>query len=280
MSAGDLLKRTSLRRPSKQTNGIELLEAQLRRLGVAPEGAEVEEWEGRLQHGRNAAIAALGVWNDLRANFRAQNFALLRHCLEQRRVLLLQRAGVEWRALDDDGHSILVDGREKAKETADLVAAAFPGDRYRGLRPNVESWIGLRNRVANRNLPTLDAIVIPQGQAGLLNLEAVLAEHFGAEYLLAEFPSVPLQLSGFGDPGVLASVRKLQAGLPLDVQAFLAEQAQLNQQLLDDAMLRVTFLPVGPRSVAALTWSLTSSSLERSQRSWAKPSRSTPSFPK
>jgi hypothetical protein len=196
-------------------------------------------------------MAALRVWNDPMATFRAQNFALLFVTAWNSVALaLLQRAGREWRALDDDGHPILVEGREKAKETADLVAVALPGDRYRGLRRNVEFWIGLRNRVAHRNLPTLDAIVIPQAQAGLLNLEAVLAEHFGTEYLLAEFLSVPLQLSGFRDPGVLASVRKLQASLPLDVQVFLAEQAQQNQHLLDDAtyMRRVTFLPVVPAS--------------------------------
>jgi hypothetical protein len=121
--------------PSKQTNRIELLEAQLRRLGVAPEGAEVEEWEGQLQHGRDAAIASLRVWNDPTASFRAQTFALLFVTAWNSVALaLLKWAGKEWRALDDDGHPILVEGREKAKETADLVTGALPGDRYRGLR--------------------------------------------------------------------------------------------------------------------------------------------------
>jgi len=114
----------------------------------------------------------------------------------------------------------------------------------------VEFWIGLRNQVAHRNLPALDTVVIPQAQAGLLNLEGVLEEQFGSDYLLAEFLSVPLQLSGFRDPSVLASVKQLQAGLPLDVQAYLAGQTELNQQLIDDPtyMLRVTFLPTVPTS--------------------------------
>src|SRR5437016_5247255 len=163
--------------PSRQTNRIETLEAQLRRLGVAPVGAELEEWEAQLQHGRNAAVAALRVWNDPVATFRTQNFALLFVTSWNSIALaLLQREGREWQALDEDGQPVMIGGREKAQETGDLVAQALPDDRHRGLRQNVEFWIGLRNQVAHRNLPALDTVVIPQAQAGLLNLEGVLEE--------------------------------------------------------------------------------------------------------
>ena len=237
--------------PSKQTDRIEVLEGQLRRLGVAPDGVVLDDWESQLQHGRNAALSALRVWNDPTATFRTQNFALLFVTAWNSVALaLLLRDGGEWRALTEDGAPLLIDGREKAKEPSELVAAALPGSRYEGLRRNVGFWIGLRNRVAHRDLPALDAVVIPQAQAGLLNLEAVIAEHFGNDYLLAERLSVPLQLSGFRDPGVLASVKKLQASLPLDVQTYLAGQAESNEQLTNDPtyMLRVTFLPVVPTS--------------------------------
>ncbi len=238
-------------RPSRQTNRIDLLEAQLRRLGVAPQGQDLDEWEAQLQHGRHAAMAALRAWNDPTASFRSQSFALLFVTAWNSVALaLLQQSGREWRELDNSGRPVCIDGRDRAKETGDLVAAAFSGERYHGLRRNVEFWIGLRNQVAHRNLPALDAVVIPQAQAGLVNLEAVLDEHFGKEYLLADVLSVPLQLSGFRDPGVLASVKKLQGSLPLDVQNYLAGQSQLNDELLDDAtyMLRVTFLPMVPAS--------------------------------
>lgn len=237
--------------PSKQTDRIGVLEGQLRRLGVAPDGVVLDDWESQLQHGRNAAISALRTWNDPTATFRTQNFALLFVTAWNSVALaLLLRDGGEWRTLTEDGAPVLIDGREKAKEPGELVAAALPGSRYEGLRRNVGFWIGLRNRVAHRDLPALDAVVIPQSQAGLLNLEAVIAEHFGNDYLLAERLSVPLQLSGFRDPGVLASVKKLQASLPLDVQTYLTGQAETNEQLTNDPtyMLRVTFLPVVPTS--------------------------------
>jgi hypothetical protein len=96
----------------------------------------------------------------------------------------------------------------------------------------------------------LDAAVIPQAQAGLLNLEGVLSEEFGEDYLLSEHLTVPLQLSGFRDPGVLAFLKKLQAALPLDVQTYLTESAARDEELLDHPgyALRVAFVPVVPPS--------------------------------
>lgn len=238
-------------RPSKQTDRISELESQLRRIGVAPRGTTLADWEAQLHHGRHAALAALRVWNDPTASFRTESFALLLVAAwNSVAIAILQCAGDEWRELGVDGEPKLVHGRERARETVELVADALPGEVNLGLRRNVEFWIGLRNQVAHRHLPALDAAVIPQAQAGLLNLENVLEQHFGEDFLLAEHLSVPLQLSGFRDPGVLASIKKLQARLPLDVQAYLNHATELNEGLLDDPsyMLRVTLLPAVPSS--------------------------------
>lgn len=238
-------------RPSKQTDRIELLEGQLRRLGVAPHGKEFEEWELQLHHGRHAALAALRGWNDPTGLFRTETFAVLFVAAwNSIAIALLQRAGEEWRELDETRTPRIVDGQERARDTWDLIDSALPGDTHLGLRRNIEFWIGLRNHVAHHHLPALDAAVIPQAQAGLLNFEGILADHFGKDFLLGDSLSVPLQLSGFRDPGVLASLKKLQASLPLNVQNYLAQAAERNQDLLEDPsyMLRVTFLPTVPAS--------------------------------
>lgn len=183
--------------------------------------------------------------------FRTEAFALLFVAAWNSLALaILQRAGLEWRQLDDAGAPKSADGRERTKETRELIEAAFSGDHHRGLRRNVEFWIGLRNHVAHRHLPALDVAVIPHAQAGLLNLEGVLSEHFGEDFTLSEALTVPLQLAGFRDPGVLASLKRLQASLPLDVQNYLVQAANENEDLLEDPsyMLRVTFLPVVPSS--------------------------------
>lgn len=238
-------------KPSRQTDRIADLEAQLRRHGLVPDGRDLDEWEQQLDHGRHAALAALRVWNDPTATFRTESFALLFVTAWNSIALAaLQRAGENWRDLDESGAPRVVDGRERALETAELIALTFDGDRYLGLRRNIGFWIGLRNQVAHRHLPALDVATIPQAQAGLLNLEGVLDEHFGPDFVLGSALSVPLQLTGFRDPGVLSSVKKLQASLPLDVQNYLNDQAALNADLIEDPayMLRVTFVPTVPAS--------------------------------
>lgn len=73
---------------------------------------------------------------------------------------------------------------------------------------------------------------------------------FGAEYGLGDKLSVPLQLSGFRDPDVLGSLKKLQASLPLDVQAALDRAYDAPADLLADPsyMMRVAFIPAVPAS--------------------------------
>ncbi len=166
-------------------------------------------------------------------------------------IAIVQRAKGEWRKVNEDGSIKLTRaGAEQSRETSDLIGEAFPGLENAGLRANVQFWIDLRNSVAHRHLPALDVSVIPYAQAGLLNIETMLHDTFGSEYALAENLIVPLQLSGFRDPGVLASRRALQASLPVDVQAVLSKADSVSPELLTDEtfVMRVAFVPVVPAS--------------------------------
>ena len=88
-------------KPSRQTDRIGDLEAQLRRLGYTPDGRVLDEWEQQLDHGRHAALGALRAWNDPTATFRTETFALLFVTAWNSVALaLLQHAGEEWRDLD------------------------------------------------------------------------------------------------------------------------------------------------------------------------------------
>ncbi|HVL38854.1 MAG TPA: DUF3644 domain-containing protein [Fimbriimonadaceae bacterium] len=238
-------------RPSRQTDRIGDLEKQLRQLGHAPAGTEAADWEPQLQHARSAALAALRVWNDPTATFRTGTFALLFvTAWNSLCIAMLQQRNAEWRKVGDKGNATLFEGVEQALSTPELIGDAFPGGGFRGLRENVQDWIELRNSVAHRHLPALDAAVIPLAQAGLLNFETAVAENFPEEYTLANQLSVPLQLSGFRDSGVLTSLKRLQASLPLDVQAVLSRVAEASPELLGDDtyMLRVSFIPAVPSS--------------------------------
>lgn len=241
----------STTKPSRQTDRIGELEAAIRRSGRVPPGAKPARWEVQLQHARSAALAALRAWNDPTPVFRTGSFSLLLvTAWNSLAIAILQQGKAEWRELDKSGQPTLFEGMEKSRDTLDLIKQAFPGDASRGLRENIADWVALRNSVAHRHLPALDVAVIPLAQAGLLNFENALESNFGADFLLAEQLSVPLQLSGFRDPGVLSSLKKLQASLPLDVQAILSRAEQSDPDLLSDHtyMLRVAFIPAVPAS--------------------------------
>lgn len=241
----------STTRPSKQTDRIALLEGQLRRLGGLPPGSKIKAWEAQLQHARNAALAALRVWNDPSATFRTGSFSLLFvTAWNSLTIAILQKRQQEWRVLDDKGNPTLFDGLEKSRDTLDLIAQAFPEQGHHGLRENVYDWVQIRNSVAHRHLPALDAAIIPQAQAGLLNFETAISDTFGEDFLIADQLTVPLQLSGFRDPGVLSSLKRLQASLPLEVQAILSRAEKEAPKLLEDPtyMLRVAFIPAVPTS--------------------------------
>ena len=138
-----------------------------------------------------------------------------------------------------------------------MVTDAFPGTERRGLRENVRDWAGLRNTVAHRHLPTLDTAVIPWAQAGLLNFENAVTGEFGEVWALSDQLSVPLQLAGFRNPDIVASLRQLQATLPLDVQAILTRAAEATPELLSIPVTSCgwpSFRQSRPRGVAPTPW--------------------------
>lgn len=240
----------STNKPSKQTDRIGDLERQLRSLGVHPAGVDPTNAEIQLQHSRSACLSALRIWNDPDETFRSGAFSLLFITAWNSLALaVLERDSTDWRKLKD-GEPVLRDGVEQSLDTRELVALAFRDDANRGTRENIRFWLDVRNSVAHRHLPALDISVIPFAQAGLLNFERLLVDEFGEEFKLSERLSVPLQLSGFRDPNVLASRKRAQAALPLDVQAVLSRAAEASPELLADEtfLMRVAFIPVVPPS--------------------------------
>ena len=236
---------------SKLSDRVSDLEEQIRSLGHIPIGAQEERWERQLIHARESCLSALRVWNDPTAPFRTEAFALLLvTAWNALAISILQKGNEEWRDTDESGAPNQIDGVDQALDTRQLVAKAFSDEEHLGLRENLGVWIDLRNSVAHRYLPVLDFVVMPHAQAALLNFENIIVEEFGPSLAIAERLSVPLQLSGFRDPGVLSSRKRLQASLPLDVQLLLARPELDHPALGSDEtfLLRVAFIPVVPAS--------------------------------
>ncbi len=231
---------------SKLSDRVAELETQIRSLGAVPRGAVEHSWERQLQHARESCTAALRIWNDPAASFRTGAFSLLIvTACNALCIAILQKREEEWKAVNTDSDGFNA-GTDRALGTVELLNKAFPDASQHGLRENLKLWINLRNAVAHRCLEALDHCMIPQAQAAVLNFENVVRDEFGSEFGLGEHLSVPLQLSGFRDPGVLASRKKLQASLPPDVQHLLAQPELEHPELLADSTfsLRIAFIPM------------------------------------
>lgn len=236
-------------RQSSQSARIAELEALLRANGISPtEAGDLAEEYRLLAKSRESALAAVRVYNDPLSGFRTETFIVLMiiawNALLQ---AVLERSGVDYYERDDGGAQVLVGGRAKVLETWQLVQRALDADGYRGVRTNLDFFLGLRHQISHRYLPALDAAVTGEAQAMLLNYENLLVARFGEEAALGDRLAVPLQLSGFRSDGSLRSLRKAQAQLPTDVADYLARH---RADVADDVLaspeycLQVFFVPI------------------------------------
>lgn len=236
-------------RKSSQTEHIERLEAILRAHGVSPtEAGDLDEKFRLLAKSRESALAALRVYNDPLAGFRTETFIVLM-VIAWNSLLqaVLERDGTDYYERDDKGKQVLVDGRPRVLDTWSLVQLALPEGHRSAVRSNLDFFLRLRHLIAHRYLPALDAQIIGEAQAMLLNYENLLVEQFGMESALGERLSVPLQLAGFRNKSGLASLRRAQANLPVDVQTFLAHhRKEVPEEVLrsPEYALQIFFVPV------------------------------------
>lgn len=232
---------------SGQSEHIERLEALLRSHGISPTDAgDLAEEYRLLAKSRESALGAIRVYNDPLAGFRTETFIVLMviawNSLFQ---AMLEREGTDYYARDESGRQVLVDGRPKVKETWELAALAIP-DRN-AVAANLDFFLRLRNLIAHRYLPALDVRIVSEAQAMLLNFENLVAEQFSEEAALGQQLAVPLQLSGFRGKEGLASLRKAQSQLPVDVQNFLNQHRdEVPDEVLrsPEYSLRVLFVPI------------------------------------
>ncbi len=234
---------------SHQTSRIEELEGLLRARGVSPTAAgDLAEEYRLLANARESALAAVRIYNDPLAGYRTETFIVLMvgawNSLLQ---AILERSGIDYYQRDESGAQTLIDGRAKVLGTSTLVGLALADDEHRAVRANLDFFLRLRNEIAHRYLPALDAEIAGEAQAMLLNFEELLLAAFGKQAALGEQLAVPLQLSGFRSDGSLASLRRAQARLPVNVSDFLARhRAGVDDEVLTSPKycLQVFFVPV------------------------------------
>lgn len=236
-------------RTSVQSERIAELEEKLRIHGIAPDDPEsVSEDYQLVAACREAALAAIRVYNDPTAGFRTETFTVLMiiawNGLCQ---AMLHRRDIDYFEYDDNGDQVLIDGRPKARDPAWLVGRALEGGDKAAMRANIDFFLGLRNLISHRYLPAVDTAVVSEAQALLLNLEKMLVEQFGTNARLGNRLAVPLQLSEFHETTAMKSIKDLQARLPPDVVDFLdRHRKDLPEDIVrsSEYALQIFFVPV------------------------------------
>lgn len=209
---------------SRQTVELERLGKLLRRHGISPSLAGDLSVEDRLiAKAREAALAAIRLYNDPTAGFRTDGFIVWMiiawNCLLQ---AILERDNVDYLERDDQGNPIEIDGRAKVKGSWELVTLALDSPEHRALRCNIDFFLKLRHLIEHRYIPALDAIVVSEAQAMLLNFETTIVREFGEDACLGAQLVVPLQLSALRTDAQIRSLKELMSLVPVDVMDFLA----------------------------------------------------------
>ncbi len=223
-------------RQSGQTQRIEQLEALLRAHGVSPgDAGDLAEEDRLLAKAREAALAALRIYNDPSAGFRTESFIMMMvvawNSIFQ---AILERDHVDYYERDAGGNAVVIDGRSKVLDTWPLALRAIGEDDNADVRANLDFFLGLRHQIAHRYLPALDTAIVGEAQAMLLNFEDYLVDEFGGQAALGDQLAVPLQLSKFRSSEEREAVRRAQAQLPTDIMDFLAR----HRRDVDEAVLR------------------------------------------
>lgn len=239
----------STERKSVQTLHIEWLESLLRAHGLSPDpSGELSEEFRLLAKAREAALAALRIYNDPTSGFRTESFIVLMivawNSLLQ---AMLERDDLDYFERSEDGEVVKIDGRPKVLDTWQLVILALPGKSGKAIRANLDFFLRLRHQIAHRYLPALDRAIVAEAQSLLLNFETLITEQFGEAAALGDELSVPLQLSRFKEPSRAEALKRAQAQLPVDVMDFLTRhRAEVPDDVLrsPEYALRLFFVPI------------------------------------
>ncbi|WP_420625654.1 DUF3644 domain-containing protein [Candidatus Poriferisodalis sp.] len=229
---------------SRQAQRIEVLERMLRVHGISPSDSDELSVEYLLvAKARESALAALRAFNDPSSGYRTEQFILLM-VIAWNSVMqaILERDGNDYFDRDDEGKVKKVDGRSRVRDTDQLIGLVGEGRMPAAAAENLRHFLRLRNLIAHRYLPALDAPTAGHAQSMLINFEELLVREFGAEAALGDELYLPLQIGKFQREPEL---KRIQAQLPLDVIEFLdQERRDVPEEILGDTRycMRIFFV--------------------------------------
>ena len=152
-----------------------------------------------LSKARDAALAAVEIYNKPAIDFRAGNYIVLMVIAWTALFhAVFYRRGVKpWHELPSVGKRKRykrIDGDVEHWELAECIRQYF-GPNNPPERKNLEFILGLRNKIEHRSMPYLDPALFGECQAMLMNFDDVLVKEFGQKYGLADNLALAIQFS-------------------------------------------------------------------------------------
>jgi hypothetical protein len=196
-----------------------------------------DEVRSHLTKARESALLAVETYNRPGASFRSGGFIVLM-CIAWtamfHAIFFQRKIKPFYRKQSHRRHFELVDGDRKAWELTTCLQE-FWGANNPPAKTNMLFFIGLRNKIEHRSMPSLDISIFGECQALLFNFEDVLVSQFGEKYALNESLSLALQFSRIRSERQDRSIRSLHTSLARNISSYVnAFRSSLSTRVLND----------------------------------------------
>jgi hypothetical protein len=180
-----------------------------------------------LSKARDAALAAVEIYNKPAIDFRAGNYIVLMviawtalfHAIFYRRGIM------PWHQIESAGKRKRykrIDGDVAHWELAECIRQYFLAISSPE-RKNLEFILGLRNKIEHRSMPHLDPTLFGECQAMLMNFDDLLVKEFGPKYGLADKLALAIQFSRTSPKAQQEAQKKLASSASTKVLDYISQ---------------------------------------------------------
>lgn len=169
-----------------------------------------EKTDSLIDKSREAALLAVQTYNNPLVSFRAYGY-IVQMIIAYTALFhaVFERDKIEYWYTGADGVPDMQNGERRYWDLTECLRKYFHGTSE-PIVANIKLFVGLRNKIEHRPVPTLDADISGFCQALLTNYEGLLVDEFGEYFAIATNLSLALQLSKFS-PQLSHTLRGIHA---------------------------------------------------------------------
>lgn len=199
-----------------------------------------------LSKARDAALAAVEIYNKPAIDFRAGNYIVLMVIAWTAffHAIFYRRGRKPWYELESPGERKRykrIDGDAAHWDLAECIKRHFvtanPPERK-----NLEFILGLRNKIEHRGMPYLDPSLFGECQAMLMNFDDLLVKEFGPKYGLTDKLALAIQFSRTSPKAQQEARKRLASSASAKVLDYISQfRMGLPTEVLNSPQFRFSF---------------------------------------